>query len=686
MKHLCLLVGALLCLNLVAGAAGYDRASPCLLDKTKPNPADVLRIAPTGHPVQRTQPAGELNEFFGDTVHVGYTWYDLQQNATIGRMIQYNPWGYDSTGVAYLAYSDMYTANGARHVHYQEVTGGEVQYPGGAIVDGGDRAGFPTVARNPITSDGGAVMVYHGRSNSNDAWNTVLGAEFGFIPGVFVEHSLPWEEDFQIIWPKSTMDGDSIVHTLSTSTGLPEGSRYWIYYSKQHVDLAGPTFTSHIDPTLVTDQGEFISGDIACTNDGGRVAIAQPINRARLLGEEEPWWLDQDLYLWLSENRGDDFQFGVDNATNITNFIDPDPDLFPDSVAACRDTFRLYMDVSTYFDDNDVLHLSFSTLQFFYYLGGGDGAAYLTAQLWYWNEEDGYIVRIGDGDFWNNTALGANQITIQRPSLYKDPDDGWLYCLYQQYGVPGDTLTEGENAGMGQDRSEGGYLNSELFITASPPGENQGLYWFPGLNITDTRGTGGQIPAGECMSERDASLSLNNDGDYLHIMYNLDLDAGTSVFATPEGISTENPIVYGTIEKATLQQTMWDSVLARGYWLEGLPIHVDSSDFWDDPNNWEVGVEETELELLPDQFELGDVYPNPFNSTAKIRFHLAQQGQIRLEVYDLLGRKVSTLFDQAFEAGTHEALFEGHTLSSGVYFVKLSSGTTSQAKKLTLIK
>ncbi len=680
------IVFLLLLSSLGARASTFGRVSSELTDKTPPSPACLqeLPLDPAATATPYSARAGELDEFLGDTLIIGRTYYDLQANATVGRMLQYNPWGYEGTGVVYCAYADMYTTGGVRHVHYQEIVADTLRYPDVHMVNTGNRAGFPTVARSPITEEGGCVITYHGRASAEGLFETKVASEYIFFPGVFVEFDIPWDENYEIIWPKSAMDGDSAIHILSTSN---DQDAYEVYYTKMNADLETPMFTSQISPQLVTDRGEFISGDIACSPDGQRVAVAQPINRAKLLGEEEPWWLDQDLYLWVDENRGATFEWGHENAINVTDFIDPDPDPLPDTVAACQDTFRLYMDVCVYFDESNILHLAFSTLEFFYYYNNGEGTAHLTGQLWYWNEADQLFVRIADGDFWNNTALGANQINLQRPSLYKDPESGMMYCLYQQFGIPGDTLTTGDSTGLGRDRSEGGFLNAELFITATPYGDHFGKYWYPGVNITESRGTNGRVPAGECRSERDASISLNNDGDYLNILYQLDLDPGTFVFDdAPEGSSTDNPIVYGKISKQELYYALEANLYETGHWVIGHPLHIDGTQFWDDPEEWIVSVDEKPLPLLPEEFSLNEVYPNPFNSSARVRFDLKERGHINLAVYDILGRQVATILNQTFDAGSHEALFEGHNLASGVYFIRLSSGNSHQARKITLIK
>jgi hypothetical protein len=93
----------------------------------------------------------------------------------------------------------------------------------------------------------------------------------------------------------------------------------------------------------------------------------------------------------------------------------------------------------------------------------------------------------------------------------------------------------------------------------------------------------------------------------------------------------------------------------------------------------------------PAEFELGSCYPNPFNSSTNIDFSIAKPGRVTLKIYDLLGREVANLFDQFANAGNYQVNWdgksvEGNTLSSGVYFYRLSYGSKGITKKFSMVK
>lgn len=99
----------------------------------------------------------------------------------------------------------------------------------------------------------------------------------------------------------------------------------------------------------------------------------------------------------------------------------------------------------------------------------------------------------------------------------------------------------------------------------------------------------------------------------------------------------------------------------------------------------------SENESVPSGFTLEQNYPNPFNPATNIRFHLPQDGKVRLEVFNLLGQKVRVLADEYRAAGTHSVVWDGRSeagvpVSSGIYFYRLVSGPFTETKRMLLIR
>jgi hypothetical protein len=88
----------------------------------------------------------------------------------------------------------------------------------------------------------------------------------------------------------------------------------------------------------------------------------------------------------------------------------------------------------------------------------------------------------------------------------------------------------------------------------------------------------------------------------------------------------------------------------------------------------------------PSAFTLFQNYPNPFNPTTKIRYQIPELSKVKLTVYDVLGREVTTLVNEEKPAGVYEVEFDGANLPSGVYFYRIEAEKYSETKKFILLK
>jgi hypothetical protein len=93
-----------------------------------------------------------------------------------------------------------------------------------------------------------------------------------------------------------------------------------------------------------------------------------------------------------------------------------------------------------------------------------------------------------------------------------------------------------------------------------------------------------------------------------------------------------------------------------------------------------------QAENLPSRFELGQNYPNPFNPTTTIEFSLPASGNVKLDVFNVLGQTVTTLLNRPMDAGRHQVEFDASSLSSGVYFYRLTTEDVTETKKMVLMK
>ena len=92
------------------------------------------------------------------------------------------------------------------------------------------------------------------------------------------------------------------------------------------------------------------------------------------------------------------------------------------------------------------------------------------------------------------------------------------------------------------------------------------------------------------------------------------------------------------------------------------------------------------VDITPNNFGLSQNYPNPFNPVTVISYQLQVQSDVKLVVFDLLGREVATLVNEKKEAGSYVAEFDGTHLSSGLYFYRLITPNYSEIKSMMLVK
>lgn len=105
---------------------------------------------------------------------------------------------------------------------------------------------------------------------------------------------------------------------------------------------------------------------------------------------------------------------------------------------------------------------------------------------------------------------------------------------------------------------------------------------------------------------------------------------------------------------------------------------------YETPLNIATSIEDNDNITL--DFKLYQNYPNPFNPMTKIEFILPKSENVKIEVFDILGRKKEVLLDEILNEGKHYIIFNGNNYASGIYFYRLTAGSYSDTKKLLLLR
>jgi hypothetical protein len=89
---------------------------------------------------------------------------------------------------------------------------------------------------------------------------------------------------------------------------------------------------------------------------------------------------------------------------------------------------------------------------------------------------------------------------------------------------------------------------------------------------------------------------------------------------------------------------------------------------------------------IPNYYSLAQNFPNPFNPETTIKFAIPQTEKVKIVIFDILGREVTTLVNELRNAGTYSVKFDASSLSSGVYFYSIQTPNFTETKKMLLVK
>lgn len=99
-----------------------------------------------------------------------------------------------------------------------------------------------------------------------------------------------------------------------------------------------------------------------------------------------------------------------------------------------------------------------------------------------------------------------------------------------------------------------------------------------------------------------------------------------------------------------------------------------------------IRLERVKSNELITEFKLHSNYPNPFNPSTNIRYELPQQSPVRIEVFDVVGRRIALLVDATQQSGTYTVQFDGSGIASGLYLLRFQAGRFNETRQITLIK
>ena len=192
-----------------------------------------------------------------------------------------------------------------------------------------------------------------------------------------------------------------------------------------------------------------------------------------------------------------------------------------------------------------------------------------------------------------------------------------------------------------------------------------------------------------------------NTVSYEWVLYTADSTEFVAVPSNNDGADTEVTLSAAVIDQLLVSAGVADGESVELLWNVRVNDGVDTvavSDDYDNVTNTfntvyrsitltnSSAVNNELANGLPEKFDLKPNYPNPFNPSTQIAFDLPESADVRLTVFDVLGRQVATLINQPMKAGMHTVSFDAQRLASGVYIYRLEAGSFTMTRNMMLIK
>ena len=170
---------------------------------------------------------------------------------------------------------------------------------------------------------------------------------------------------------------------------------------------------------------------------------------------------------------------------------------------------------------------------------------------------------------------------------------------------------------------------------------------------------------------------------------------------------------YWLIKTNNMGDTLWTEIIGGNWWDIGQSIlEIDNGDLvlfgWTYsystyPNNqydndfWLIHYTPTEMSLSeniivqPQNFQLYDAYPNPFNPQTTIHYMLKNDTHLKIKIHDITGKKIKTIMDGIQKAGYHNYIWNskndmGQNVSNGIYFYSIETQLEQKTKKMILVR
>ncbi|NOX88457.1 MAG: T9SS type A sorting domain-containing protein [Calditrichaeota bacterium] len=275
-------------------------------------------------------------------------------------------------------------------------------------------------------------------------------------------------------------------------------------------------------------------------------------------------------------------------------------------------------------------------------------------------------------------------VTFRNPEDFENGiGDWWADNGVWEYGTPDKVGPESAHSGsyfFGTiiDDSYPNYANSRLispeFTVNVKKGEIPSLYFWHWFKL----------------KERNSNYPYSYDPDEGYVQVSVkggEWQNMAGPFTGDSPVWTQNYVDLSAYQDSTIRIAFYFTSSSnnqdQGWYIDDIRLVGINIDDVNDNNAF-----------TPTEFKLFQNYPNPFNATTKIQFVMPRAAYATIEVFNILGQKVTTLLNKKLSAGLHHIIFDGKKVPSGVYYYRLKISDRggnarqllSQTKKMILMK
>jgi photosystem II stability/assembly factor-like uncharacterized protein len=305
--------------------------------------------------------------------------------------------------------------------------------------------------------------------------------------------------------------------------------------------------------------------------------------------------------------------------------------------------------------------------------------------VYLWNHSGNFVYRsINYGSSWtkSNAAAFPSQVNDMSVSKY----DNGASVVYACLNSAGDKLRVFD-AGTWYDRDAGLGANTVRHVEPHMTNISTGYALMNGLTAgqkiykTTNRGVNWTNISGD-MPNVPMSAMIPHPTDNNKLYVGTEMGCYRSTNGGTNWQRWNNAMANAT---QVTEMGYIDSIAANGKFYVVAATYGRSIYYREVSGDDPIGITGNEGEV-PQHYELSQNYPNPFNPVTKIKFALPTSDNVKLEVFDLLGRSVATLINGEMKAGNHIHEFNASTLSSGIYFYRITTSKLVDTKKMILVK